>query len=118
MAVSPSCSPATRARFCRGLIDPARWSRGAEAKQPGSLHQKRFAGLSPAEAESPESLWDTFTGEVATMAVNELFHRLTGFREPYGSWSERIRRFDQAKVPDVHAADYPARGCPLCQSRR
>lgn len=110
--------PGYTCQICRGLIDPARMeAEGLKRNNPVLYDQKRFAGYLPAEA-GPNPVVGTFTGEVATMAVNELFHRLTGFREPYGSWSERIRRFDQAKEPDVHAAGLPREGCPLCQSRR
>lgn len=54
----------------------------------------------------------TFTTEVATMAVNELIHRLQGFRGPEGSADNRVRKFHL--MVDRRPGHKPQEGCRIC----
>ena len=77
------------------------------------LEQQRRAGYISGGAE-PNPVVVTFTTETATMAVNELLHRLTGFRGSMGSCSERVRRFDEVKDADTVPGGKPLPHCKLC----
>jgi hypothetical protein len=52
------------------------------------------------------------------MAVNELLHRLTGFRGPGGHCAERVRRFDWVKDADAVPGGTRKPECPLCGMRK
>jgi hypothetical protein len=65
----------------------------------------------------PSPVVATFTTEVACMAVNELLHRLTGFRGAMGHCAERVRRFDWIKESDSVPGGKRNPECPLCGRR-
>ncbi len=54
----------------------------------------------------------TFTTEVATMAVNEVIHRLQGFRGLEGSADNRVRKFHL--MVDRRPGHKPREGCRIC----
>jgi molybdopterin/thiamine biosynthesis adenylyltransferase len=56
----------------------------------------------------------TFTTEVATMAINELIHRIQGFRGPEGSTASRTRQFHRNH--DLRPGNASAEDCPVCGS--
>jgi hypothetical protein len=60
----------------------------------------------------------TFTTETASVAVNELLHRLTGFRGHAGHCAERVRRFDYVKDADSVPGGKRRPECPLCSQRK
>ncbi len=52
------------------------------------------------------------------MAVNELFHRLNGFRGADQVCSERVRQFQYLKNADTLPGGRSKPGCKICDSRR
>lgn len=110
--------PGNTCQLCRSLIDPDRArAESLLRNDPNEYLRQRQAGYLPGELE-PAPVVVTFTTEVATMAVNELFQRLTQFRGPDGSCAERIRRFDDPKPTDTIAGCPPRTGCPICSDTR
>ena len=51
------------------------------------------------------------------MAVNELLHRLTGYRGNVGHCAERVRRLDQIKDADCVPGCLRRPECQLCSRR-
>lgn len=108
--------PGNACMGCRGLITPERLQ--AEAllcTDPQMFELHRHAGY-VAGGEEPSPVVVTFTTEVATMAVNELFQRLTGFRGVDGACAERVRRFSDVKDADTLPGAQRNPSCPLCGS--
>jgi hypothetical protein len=83
---------------------------------PTLYEARRRAGYVP-DLTEPSPAVVTFTTELATMAVNELFQRLNGFRGEEGHCSERVRRFSEVKDSDSVPGGKPRLGCRLCQRR-
>lgn len=110
--------PGYPCQVCRKLINPDRMlEEDLRRGDPVVLEERRRAGYVP-NAPDPSPVVVTFTTEVATMAVNELLHRLTGFRGPDGEAGERVRKFTDHKDSDTLPGAHPIEGCPLCQRRR
>ncbi len=57
----------------------------------------------------------TFTTEVATMAVNEMLHRLHGFRGSDGARTSLVRQFH--RMTDFRPGAKSQAGCALCDDR-
>ena len=110
--------PGSPCQVCRALINPdIMLAEGLRRKDPAIYEQRRRAGYVVGMPD-PSPVVVTFTTEVATMAVNELFQRLNGFRGENGAASERVRRFDEVKEADLLPAGKPRPGCKLCDRRR
>ena len=110
--------PGYPCQTCRKLIDPERMhEESLRRNDPERYEQYRRAGYVTA-GEDPSPVVVTFTTEVATMAVNELLHRLTGYRGLGGHCSERVRRFDQVKDSDCVPGGLRRPECPLCGLRK
>jgi molybdopterin/thiamine biosynthesis adenylyltransferase len=109
--------PGAPCQVCRKLIDSQRMlEEGMRRDDPERYEQHRRAGyVRGADVPSPAVV--TFTTEVATMAVNELFHRLTGFRGASGHCAERIRRLDHVKDADTVPGGRADPACKLCGRR-
>lgn len=109
--------PGVPCQVCRGLISSNRMHAEALLRTDPLLYERRRrAGYVPSlDEQNPAVI--TFTTEVATMAVNELFQRLTGFRGPAGQAYERVRRFDELKDSDTTPAGKSRPGCKLCDRR-
>ena len=86
-------------------------------EDPALYMQRRRAGYVRGVPD-PSPVVVTFTTELAAMAVNELFHRLNGFRGAEDCYSERIRRFDEVKESDMVPAGKSKAECNLCGRRR
>ncbi len=109
--------PGYPCQVCRQLISQQRMlEEGMRRNDVALYEQHRRAGYINEGAE-PSPAVVTFTTETATMAVNELLHRLTGFRGEDGHCSERVRRLDQTKDSDTLPAGRRQTGCPLCEQR-
>lgn len=110
--------PGRPCQICRKLISPQRMlEEDMRRHDPQRFEQYRRAGYIDGE-DDPSPIVATFSGELAAMAVNELLHRLTGFRGSDGHCSERVRRFDWVKDSDVVPAGKSYPDCPLCGARR
>ena len=97
---------------CRGVID-------SEAARDESLRRtnpneytRRKAEAYVAGEGDPRPAIVTFTTEVATMGVNEMLHRIQGFRGPDGAVNQRLRKFHLAE--DFRPGSRPAPGCRVC----
>ena len=75
-------------------------------------HQKEEAYVTGEGNPSPAVI--TFTTEVATMAVNELINRITGFKKTE-SISHLVRFFDQSV--DRRPSGKHENGCPICDKK-
>jgi molybdopterin/thiamine biosynthesis adenylyltransferase len=109
--------PGYPCQSCRGLISDQEVYLDSLRRDPDLLQARRQAGYVPSN-DDPSPVVVTFTMEVATMAVNELFHRLNGFRGPEQRCSERLRRFHYLKDADILPAGRSKPGCKLCDQRR
>jgi molybdopterin/thiamine biosynthesis adenylyltransferase len=110
--------PGSPCQVCRGLIDADEMlAEGLRRNDPELYERRRRAGYVRGSPD-PSPVVVTFTTEVATMAVNELFQRLIGFRGAMGHSSERVRRFDEVREADTLPAGKSRPGCKLCDSRR
>ena len=110
--------PGSPCQVCRGLINSdTMLAEGLRRKDPNLFEERRRAGYVVGMPD-PSPVVVTFTTEVATMAVNELFQRLNGFRGDAGGVSERVRRFDEVKEADLLPAGKSRPGCKLCDRRK
>jgi molybdopterin/thiamine biosynthesis adenylyltransferase len=110
--------PGYPCQVCRKLINAeVMHAESMRRNDPVLYAHYRRAGYVPSGAD-PSPVVVSFTTEVATMAVDELLQRLTGFRGPGGSCAERVRRFDEAKDSDSTPAGLPRLGCKLCDRRK
>lgn len=102
---------------CRQLIDPEQLHLDSLRRDPELLLERRRAGYVP-EDPDPSPVVVTFTTELACLAVNELFHRMTGFRGSDQNCSEHVRQFQYLKDADILAAGKSIAACKLCGQRR
>lgn len=109
--------PGYPCQSCRGLIGDQQVFLDSLRRDPELLEARHRAGYVPA-APDPSPVVVTFTTEIAAMAVNELFHRLNGFRGPEQACSERVRQFQYLKNSDTLPAGRSRAGCKLCDMRR
>ena len=98
--------------ICRGVIDPER-ARAEQMKrfQPEEYeHQKRENYVVGEEDPNPAVV--TFTTETACMAVNQLLHILTGYRElarDSWQWTRRFHVMQDRSIGAKQDVD-----CPIC----
>lgn len=110
--------PGYTCQVCRQLISPQKMlEEGMERNDPVRYDQYRRAGYVVGGAD-PSPAVVTFTTEIAAVAVNELLHRLTGFRGAQGHCAERLRRFDRIKDSDMVPGGKRNPDCPLCALRK
>jgi len=102
---------------CRQLIDPEQLHLESLRRDPQVLLERRRAGYVP-EDPDPSPVVVTFTTELACLAVNELFHRLTGFRGVEQHCSEHVRQFQYLKDADTLPGGKSRAACKLCGQRR
>jgi hypothetical protein len=109
--------PGYPCQVCRGLISPQLMLEESMARRDAQLYeQHRRAGYVQGGGD-PSPVIVTFTTELAAVAVNELLHRLTGFRGAAGQCAERVRRFDWVKESDAVPGGKRNPECPLCGQR-
>lgn len=109
--------PGYPCQSCRGLISDDQVYLDSLRRDPNLLEARHRAGYVPSNAD-PSPVVVTFTTEVATMAVNELFHRMNGFRGAGQVCSERVRQFQYLKNSDTLPAGRSKPGCRICGTRR
>jgi molybdopterin/thiamine biosynthesis adenylyltransferase len=101
---------------CRGLIDEKTMFLESLRRDPDVHEAHRRAGYIPNNPD-PNPVVVSFTTEVATMAVNELFHRLNGFRGEEQRASERVRSFRYLKDSDTLPKGLSRPTCKICGTR-
>jgi molybdopterin/thiamine biosynthesis adenylyltransferase len=109
--------PGYPCQSCRGLISDGQVYLDSLRRDPELLEARRRAGYVPNDGD-PSPVVVTFTTEVATMAVNEFFHRLNGFRGAEQVCSERVRQFQFLKNSDTLPGGRSRPECKLCGTRR
>jgi molybdopterin/thiamine biosynthesis adenylyltransferase len=109
--------PGYPCQTCRGLIKGDRILLDSLRRDPELLEQRRAAGYVPNDPD-PSPAVVTFTTEVATMAVNELFHRLNGIRGSVERCSEHVRQFQYLKDADSLPGGKSRPECRICGQRR
>lgn len=110
--------PGYPCQLCRHLISPQKMlEEGMLRNDPARYEEYRRAGY-VAGGTDPSPAVVTFTTEIAAVAVNELLHRLTGFRGAQGHCAERVRRFDWIKDSDMVPGGKRNPDCPLCALRK
>jgi hypothetical protein len=83
-------------------------------KNPAEFEKRKAEAYVFGEGD-PSPAVVTFTTELACMGVNELLHRLQGFRGPEGHAPNRVRRFHLNE--DRRPGRSPQAYCPLCASK-
>ncbi len=79
----------------------------------GSKYRNNFFGDLHVFGEgNPSPAIVTFTTEVATMAVNELLHRLQGYGGHDGAITTQVRQFH--RMEDFRPGAKRRPGCPIC----
>ncbi|HET9410046.1 MAG TPA: ThiF family adenylyltransferase [Candidatus Sulfotelmatobacter sp.] len=90
--------PCSACLFCRGAITPD--VVGAEilhAINPGEYEKRRREGYVPGlQGNAPAVIM--FTSSVASAAVSEMLHRLTGYMGSSRESTEIVLRFDESKI--------------------
>lgn len=100
--------------LCREIIDTAIAADQALKRKDPAEYEKRKAEAYVFGEGNPSPAVVTFTTELACMGVNELLHRLQGFRGPDGHAPNRVRRFHHNE--DRRPGRHPRPDCPLCAS--
>ncbi len=100
--------------LCRGVINPeiAR-SETMRRSSPEEYEQRKAEAYVIGEG-NPAPAVVTFTTELACMAVNELIHRLQGFRGENGAAANRVRKFHLGE--DRRLGHKPGPSCQICGS--
>jgi molybdopterin/thiamine biosynthesis adenylyltransferase len=110
--------PGYPCQTCRQLISSQRMLEESMQRNDARMYEDyRRAGYIQGGTD-PSPVVVTFTTEIAAVAVNELLHRLTGFRGPDGHCAERVRRFDWIKDADTIPGGRRNPDCPLCGARK
>lgn len=96
---------------CRGIVDGSRARDEALKREQPHLYEQRKAEAYVQGEGNPNPAVVTFTTELACMAVNELLHRLHGYRGEHHS-SSIVRQFH--RMTDFRPGTKPRPGCRLC----
>lgn len=99
--------------LCRGVINAEIARSEAMRRTSPEEYEQRKAEAYVVGEGNPAPAVVTFTTELACMGVNELIHRLQGFRGPDGAAANRVRKFHlgEDRRPG-HKPGGPA--CPVC----
>jgi molybdopterin/thiamine biosynthesis adenylyltransferase len=107
--------PGTTCLLCRGIINVERaFAESLKRTNPAEYERQKEEAYVIGEGD-PNPAVVPFTTSVATMAVEELIHRLQGFRGPDGSVDQRLRQFHRGI--DRRPGHQPSDECPICGSR-
>ena len=98
--------------MCREVIDPKVAADQALKRKNPAEYEKRKAEAYVFGEGNPSPAVVTFTTELACMGVNELIHRLQGFRGKDGHAQNRVRKFhlNEDRRPGRAPQDY----CQIC----
>ena len=100
--------------LCRGIINPQIARAETMKRTNPEEYEQRKAESYVAGEGNPAPAVVTFTTELACMAVNEMIHRLQGFRGSDGSAANRVRKFHLNE--DRQPGHKPLPACPICSS--
>lgn len=98
--------------MCNGVINPdVAYSESLKRLNPNEYERQKAEAYVIGEG-NPSPAVVTFTTDVASMAVQEMLHRLQGFRGDGGAIANRVRKF--RLMSDRHQSAKPHPDCPLC----
>jgi molybdopterin/thiamine biosynthesis adenylyltransferase len=106
--------PGNPCLISRGIVDPRRALAEALKRTNPREYEKRKAEAYVLGEGDPNPAVVTFTTEVATMAVNELLHRITGYRGIGGENAQRVRLFH--RMHDLRPGVESQEDCAVCGS--
>lgn len=98
--------------LCRGVINPIMARDEALKRNNPSEYQRRKLEAYVLGEENPSPSVALFTTGVAIMAIEELVHRLQGFRGDAGAVAQRVRKFHL--MTDRRPGANPNPNCPVC----
>lgn len=104
--------PGTTCLSCRNIVSAVRAADEALRRTNPAEYERRKIEAYVLGAGDPAPAVVTFTTEVATMAVNEMLHRLQGFRGAEGARTSLVRQFH--RMNDFRPGAKPQAGCALC----
>ena len=99
---------------CRGIADATRASEETMRRENPEQYERLKAEAYVFGEGNPSPVVVTFTTELACMAVNEMIHRITGFRGPEGARANLVRKFHQ--MTDAKPGSTSKSGCMLCDN--
>lgn len=101
--------------LCREIIDIERARAEALRRANPTEYERQKLEAYVVDGGDPSPAVVTFTTELATMAANEMIHRLQGFRGPDGEADNRVRKFHL--MTDRRPGRAPRDGCRVCENR-
>lgn len=107
-------APGGACLLCRDVIIPRIASSEALRRSDPQEYERRKAEAYVVGEGNPSPAVVTFTTELACMAVNELIHRMQGFRGEDGAAFNRVRKFHL--MEDRRPGHKPRGSCPVCDS--
>jgi len=100
--------------LCRGVINPEIARAETMRRTEPEEYERRKAESYVMGEGNPAPAVVTFTTELACMGVNEMIHRLQGFRGPEGGAPNRVRKFHLGE--DRRPGHKPGPVCQVCSS--
>lgn len=100
--------------LCRNVIDPEVARAETMRRENPEEYEQRKAESYVLGAGNPNPAVVTFTTELACMGVNELIHRIQGFRGENGAAANRVRKFHLGE--DRRPGHKPGPSCQICGS--
>lgn len=100
--------------MCRGIINPVAARDEVLKRNNPAEYERRKAEAYVVGEGNPSPAVVLFTTDVAIMAIEELVHRLQGFRGESSSVSQRVRKFHL--MTDRRQTANPNAYCPICSS--
>ena len=107
-------APGNTCLMCREIINPLIVTDQALRRKNPAEYEKRKAEAYVFGEGNPSPAVVTFTTELACMGVNELIHRLQGFRGEDGHAANRVRKFHLNE--DRRPGRGPQSYCRICGS--
>lgn len=104
--------PGSTCLLCRGIVDVQQAEAESLKRTDPNEYQRRKAEAYVVGEGNPSPAVVTFTTAVGAMAVEEMIHRMQGFRGPEGSVDQRLRRFHH--LMDRRQGELPDQHCPVC----
>jgi molybdopterin/thiamine biosynthesis adenylyltransferase len=98
--------------LCRGVIDPRRAAEESLKRQNPTEFERRKSESYVLGEQDPSPAVVTFTTELACMAINEMIHRLQGYRGELGATASRTRLFH--RMTDLRPHREPDPDCRVC----
>lgn len=103
--------PGASCLLCRRVVNPAIAAEEALKRTNPDEYERRKAEAYVRGEGNPSPAVVSFTTSTASMAIEELIQRLTGFRGLDGAASNRVRRFTRLEDVRPGAGERPCRVC-------